>query len=100
MTGSFSAGERGKWLLSFSLETEKILTTSNFRTFQRSLSSNGTLDEMTQLIPPLLEKLEDRLRLSGLEEDDCLTQTICEAIRPQLEFSFNTLGDAIRDIHG
>lgn len=67
---------------------------------KRSLSSNGTLDEMTQLIPPLLEKLEDRLRLSGLEEDDCLTQTICEAIRPQLEFSFNTLGDAIRDIHG
>ncbi|XP_059082041.1 uncharacterized protein LOC131879684 isoform X1 [Tigriopus californicus] len=67
---------------------------------RRSLSPNGTLDEMTQLIPPLLEKLEDRLRLSGLDEDDCLTQTVCEANRPQLEFSFNTLGDAIRDIHG
>ncbi|XP_059082043.1 uncharacterized protein LOC131879684 isoform X2 [Tigriopus californicus] len=67
---------------------------------KRSLSPNGTLDEMTQLIPPLLEKLEDRLRLSGLDEDDCLTQTVCEANRPQLEFSFNTLGDAIRDIHG
>ena len=64
--------------------------------FQRS-ADGAPEDELTQLIPPLLAMMEDKLGRSGhlnstkdnTVEEDCYTRLTCEANRPGAEFGLS-----------
>ena len=67
-----------------------------FPLFQRDLGLGDA--EAIAMIPSLLLKMEEKLHLSGLLEEECWTLATCEANRPGAQFKKSALGGAIRDI--
>lgn len=63
---------------------------------QRDLEDVGNL---SNFVPELLAKMEEKLEAGGLDEPDCWLVASCEANRPGVKFSFATLGDAVQELY-
>lgn len=56
---------------------------------------------LDDFVPPLLDLLEEKMTNAELDSSpDCYALASCEANNPSNEFSFNTVGDALREIFG